>query len=40
MKFYNLWKSTLTGEIYKMPADWSPKFNGWELIGTIIEMGE
>jgi len=24
------WKSTYTGEIYEMEADWKPKFGGWE----------
>lgn len=31
----NLWKSTLTNQVYEMPIDWLPKFDGWELIGTI-----
>lgn len=31
----NLWKSTYTNEVYKMPVDWMPKFGGWELVGTI-----
>ena len=36
---YNLWKSTYTGQIYKIPVDvdFLPKFGGWELIGTIWE---
>lgn len=28
MKSY--WKSTMTGDIYAMAADWKPKFDGWE----------
>jgi len=33
----NLWKSTLSGAVYEMPADWLPAkgMMGWELIGTI-----
>jgi len=34
-KMYNLWRSTYTNEIYEMPTDWLPKFDGWELVGTI-----
>ena len=30
----NIWKSTLTNTVYEMPADWLPKFDGWQLIGT------
>lgn len=37
MKKYNLWKSTYTNEVYKMPIDWMPQFGGWELIGTVEE---
>ena len=37
MTKYNLWKSIYTNEIYKMPIDWLPKFDGWELIKTIEE---
>ena len=37
MKKYNLWKSTYTNEIYKMPINWMPQFDGWELIGTVEE---
>lgn len=33
----NLWKSVYTGQIYEAPADWLPKFGGWELVGTIIK---
>lgn len=40
MKVYNVWKSTLTGEFYKMPLDWAPRFGGWEFIETVEEMGE
>lgn len=31
----NVWKSVYTGEVYEMPMDWMPKFEGWELIGTV-----
>lgn len=31
---YNLWKSTYTNKIYKMPIEWLPTYGGWELIGT------
>ena len=36
-KIVNLWKSTLTGNIYQAPADWlpSPQFMGWELLATV-----
>lgn len=30
----NIWKSLYSGEIYEMPKDWLPKFDGWVLIGT------
>lgn len=35
----NLWKSTLTNQVYEMPIDWLPKFGGWELVGTIEKEG-
>lgn len=28
MKSY--WKSTMSGDIYEMNADWAPKYGGWE----------
>ena len=31
----NVWRSTYTGEVYEMPMDWMPQFDGWELIGTV-----
>ena len=31
----NLWKSSGTGVIYEAPINFLPKFNGWELVGTI-----
>lgn len=31
----NVWKSIYTGEVYEMPMDWMPQFEGWELIGTV-----
>ena len=37
MKKVNIWRSEYTGEIYKMPIDWLPKFGGWQLIGTEEE---
>lgn len=37
MKKVNIWRSEYTGEIYKMPVDWLPKFGGWQLIGTEEE---
>lgn len=37
MKEYNVWKSIYTGEIYEVETDWTPKFGGWELIGTITK---
>ena len=33
----NIWKSTLTDQVYEMPTDWMPKFDGWELIGTVTK---
>lgn len=39
MKRYNLWKSTLTGQVYKMDTDWMPQFGGWELVATVEEEG-
>ena len=35
----NLWKSTLTNQVYEMPIDWLPAFGGWELVGTIEKEG-
>ena len=35
MKKYNVWRSIYTGFIYEMPTDWLPKFDGYELLGTI-----
>lgn len=29
---YSYWKSTYSNTIYKMPADWTPKFGGWEPV--------
>lgn len=37
MKKYNLWKSILSDQVYKMDLDWMPRFGGWELIGTVEE---
>lgn len=34
---YNLWKSTITGKIYEAPLDFFPKYEGWELVGTITK---
>lgn len=31
----NVWRSIYTGEVYEMPMDWMPKFEGWELVGTV-----
>ena len=31
----NLWKSEYTNEVYEMPTDWMPQYDGWQLIGTI-----
>ena len=28
MKSY--WKSTMTGDIYEMDSEWTPKYGGWE----------
>ena len=39
MKKYNLWKSTITGQIYEMPLDFLPQFGRWELVGTIEKEG-
>ena len=33
----NFWRSTLTGEVYAMPADWLPQFGGWELVTPTEE---
>lgn len=33
----NLWKSAITGQIYMMPLNWMPQFDGWELIGTVAK---
>lgn len=37
MKKVNLWKSIYSGQVYEMPLDWMPQFDGWELIGTITK---
>lgn len=31
---YSFWKSTCTGTVYAMPADWAPRpeFVGWEEV--------
>ena len=36
-KLFNLWKSTYTGKVYELPADYMPSvmYGGWEIIGTI-----
>ena len=34
MTLINIWKSTLSGVTYEMPADWLPQFGGWELVGS------
>ena len=33
------WKSVYTGSVYKMSADWLPKFDGWEPVheSTYLE---
>ena len=39
----NLWKSTLSGQVYEMPLDWlpNPMYSvGWELIGTIEKQSQ
>jgi len=33
-KLINIWKSTISGAEYEMPADWMPQFGGWELVGS------
>ncbi len=41
MKKYNLWKSTISGRIYKVDANWlpNPMYSvGWELVGTVEEQ--
>ena len=37
MKKVNLWKSKITGKTYEAPIDWLPKYEGWELVATIIK---
>lgn len=37
MKQINLWRSTITGIVVETPVDFLPKFDGWELIGTITK---
>ena len=37
MKKFNLWRSIPSGQVYKMEADWMPRFGGWELIGSVWE---
>jgi len=33
---FNLWKSTMSNTVYEMPVEeGTPKFGGWELVGTI-----
>ena len=29
-KMKSYWKSTMTGEIYEMDFEWTPKYDGWE----------
>ena len=37
MKQVNLWRSIYTGHVIETPIDFLPKFDGWELIGTITK---
>ena len=37
MKHFNLWRSTITGQVIEAPIDFLPSFGGWELIGTITK---
>lgn len=30
IKMKSYWKSTMSGDIYEMSADWTPKYGGWE----------
>ena len=32
-----IWKSLYSGELYKMPKDWMPRFGGWELQAICDE---
>jgi len=32
-----IWRSTYSGELYEMPADWMPRFGGWELQALCYE---
>lgn len=31
----NVWKSEYTDQMYEMPVDWMPQYDGWTLVGTI-----
>lgn len=37
MKQINIWRSTITDTVIEVPVDFLPKFDGWELIGTITK---
>lgn len=36
----NLWKSKYTNNVYEMPLDWIPQYDGWELVGTIEKISK
>ena len=37
MKQINIWRSTITGTVIEVSIDFLPKFDSWELIGTITK---
>lgn len=34
-KTYNIWRSNLTGNYYRMDTDWMPEFEDWTLVCTV-----
>ena len=36
-KQVSIWKSLYSGDLYKMPKDWMPRFGGWELQAVCFE---
>ena len=40
--YHSYWKSTLSGMVYEMPADFVPSFGGWEAVSreTYVEYAK
>jgi hypothetical protein len=36
MKKVNIWRSTYSEQVYEMPVDWIPSYDGWELVATEL----